>query len=239
MKKIAVSLLLGLSVSSMAGTLMFKDGYSLSKVKIISISNGRITIEKDKGRKFYRLNSIKSYYSTDVNLSNTSDPNDYAKYKVTVFNIKAPEKGLNSKKKPTEFTFGYNISRSKSSSKKIRAPYFYLYILTRGKDEYSHRRIYKYYKPKMAKPKGKGYDEAAILAKVNDFKRPIWHADRKNLHGGITGRQVKFSLKGVKNRKVLAWRLEVWGDSGLVYQKDEVQYQDLKVGKKWWSRIRD
>ena len=240
MKKSATLFFLFLfSLYSMAGTIIFKSGSILSKVKIISIANGTVTVEKDKARKFYKLKLIKSYYSTDLSSSTTTDPNDYAKYKVSVFNIKVPKKGVNTKKKTSLFSFGYNIICAKSSSKKLRAPYFYLYVLTHGKDEYSHRHIYKYCKPKMAKPKGKGYDEAAIISKLNNFKRPIWHSDRKDLHGGITGREIKFELKGIKNRKVLAWCLEVGGDSELVYHKDEVMQPDYKVGKKWWRRQRD
>lgn len=230
---------LALSASSQAGTLMFKNGSVISKVKLISIANGTITIEKDKARKFYNWKTVKAYYSTNISNVNNTAPDDFAKYKVTVFNIKSPKKGVNAKDKTSKFTFGYNVNRSKSSSKRLRSPYFYLYILTRGKDDYSHRHVYRYYKPKSAKPKGKGYDIAAILAKLSNFKRPVWNSDRKDLQSGITGRKVTFYLKGVKERKVLAWRLEVWGDSDIVYQKSEVQYPEYKVGKNWWRRIRN
>ena len=238
-KTIPLCLALFFSLSSMGATIIFKSGAKISKVKLISIANGMVTIEKDKAQKSYRLKLLKAYYLTDIESSNNAIPDEYAKYKITVFNIKAPKKGTDIKKRTSKFSFGYNISRSKGSSKKIRAPYFYLYILTHGKDEYSHRHIYKYYKPKMAKPKGKSYDVAAILTKLNDFKRPIWHSDRKNLHGGIAGRKIEFPLKGVKSKKVLAWRLEVWGDSELLYQKTEKQYPEVKIGKNWWRRLKD
>ncbi|NOY75678.1 MAG: hypothetical protein GXP32_07780 [Kiritimatiellaeota bacterium] len=239
MKKTFVfSLLLLFTLSSMAGTLFFKNGSIVSKVKLISIANGVVTIEKDKARVFYKLKTVKAYYSTNVTSVGNNDPREFSKYKVVVSNIKAPKKGVDHKNKTSVFTFAYDVNKKSKSLKKIRAPYFYLYVLTTESDEYGHRRVYRYYVPKIAKPKGKGYDEAAIMAKLSDFKRPIWNSDRKDFHGGLSGRKISISLKSVKKRKVLAWRLEVWGDSEMVYQKSEVQYPESRVGKKWWRRIR-
>jgi len=239
-KIISISLLaFALPIWMSAGTLFFKDGSSLSGVKIISISDGDIIIEKDRTKKSFGLRTIKAYYSTDIKSATNSTPDQFAGYRVTVFDIKAPKKGVDSKDKTAKFTLRYNISRKGGSTKTIRVPYFYHYILTNGKDEYSRRQVYSYYVPKQAKPKGKGYDMAAILARLNDFSRPVWHHDRENFHGGLMGRKIEFELRGVKDRKVLAWRLEVWGNSKRLYQKTEVQYPSAKVGKKWWKRLKD
>ena len=240
MKKIAfISFLAAFSATSMAGTVFFKDGRALSKVKLISIAKGIITLERDGARKFYPVGKFKAYYSTDISLESQETPDTYVKYKVTVGNITCPSKGLNSKKKPSLFQFDYSVVKQKSKSKKLKVPYIYLYVLTTGKDEYSNRRVFRYYKPKMAKPKGKGYDVAAILEKLSEFKRPNWSSERmENNARHLLGRKVAIPLKGIKNRKILAWRLEIWGNSDIVYQKGEVCRPEYRVGKKWWMRIR-
>lgn len=240
MKKIVfLSLFAAFSATSIAGTIFFKDGKALSKVKLISIAKGIITLERGGTRKFYPVGKFKAYYSTDISLESQETPDNYVNYKVTVVNISCPSKGLDSKKKPSLFKFEYSVVKQKSKFKKLKAPYIYLYVLTTGKDEYSHRRVFRYYKPKTAKPKGKGYDVAAILEKLSEFKRPNWSTERlENRARNLMGRKVSIPLKGIKTRKILAWRLEIWGNSDIIYQKSEVCRPEYKVGKKWWMRIR-
>jgi len=225
--------------SASAGTIFFKDGTSLSGVTIVSISDGKIIVEKSKTRKSYSLKTVKSYYNTDVPTGGAA-PNKCAKYKVTVLDLKIPKKGVDSKGKTAVVELQYSIHKE-GAGKPIRAPYAYLYILTRGKDEYSGRKVHFYYLPKKSKPKGKGYDEAAILEKVLDFGRPTWNSDRKNIKGGLNGRVAKFPLKGVGDKKILAWHLEIWGDKEKVVEKDGKGDFDLKgasVGKDWWKRMK-
>jgi len=231
--------LLWASFSASAGTLFFKDGSSLSGVTIVSISDGKIIIEKSKTRKSYPLKSIKSYYDTDVPTGGEA-PDKCADYKVTILDLKVPKKGVDSKGKTAVVELQYSIHKD-GSGKSIKVPYAYLYVLTRGKDEYSGRKVHFYYLPKQAKPKGKGYDEAAILEKVLDFGRSTWNSDRKNIKGGLNGRVAKFPLKGVGDKKVLAWHLEIWGSKGKLLEKDGKGDFDLKgghVGKDWWKRLK-
>ncbi len=221
-----------------AGTIIFKDGSSLSGVTLVSISDGRVVIEKSKVRKTYPLNSIKSYYNTNVG-GEGNGPDKYAKYKVHVIDMKVPKKGVNSKGKTSVAELDYSVEKT-GPEKVIRVPYAYLYVLTRGKDEYKGRETHFYCMPtKHAKPrKSKGYDEAAIMARVLDFGRPTWGLHRKDLHGGLKGRVAKFVLKGIGNRKILAWHLEIWGDKEKVVDKTEIVYPEAGVGKQWWKRMR-
>jgi len=234
-----VAVFLAGAVSASAGTIFFKDGSSLSGVTIVSISDGKMIVEKSKTRKSYPLKSIKAYYGTDV-ATDGGAPDKYAEYKVSVLDLKIPKKGVDAKGKTAVVELQYSIHKE-GKEKAIKVPYAYLYILTRGKDEFSGRKVHFYYLPKKSKPKGKGYDEAAILEKVLDFGRQTWSSDRKNIKGGLNGRTAKFPLKGVGDKKILAWHLEIWGGKEKVVDKSGVGDFDLKgakVGKEWWKRLK-
>ena len=184
------------------------------------------------------MKSVKSYYNTDIANSGAGSPDKYAKYKVHVLGMKVPKKGVNSKGKTSVAELDYSIEKT-GPEKVIRVPYAYLYVLTNGKDEYKGRKVHVYYMPaKYAKPKGKGYDEAAIMVKVLDFGRPTWGSQHKDLHGGLKGRVAKFVLKGIGKREILAWHLEIWGDKEKVVDKSEVLSLGAGVGKQWWKRMR-
>jgi len=221
---------------SFAGTLIFKDGTKISGVTIVSISDGKMVIEKDKAKRQYPIKKLRAFYQTDLSDSNDM-PDEFADYNVSILDIQVPKQGVDSKKKSSKAIIEYSISR-KGSKHRIKFPYFYFYVITPGKNEVSGRKVYRYYYPKQAKPKGKAYDEAAILAELADFGRPVWNAKNRNLKGKLNGRKVEFSLKSIGKRKIIAWHLEVWGnDKKLIDKSGNVMNLDgRRVGKRWWKR---
>lgn len=231
------------SYSIFAGTIFFKDGTKISGVEIISISDGKVVIEKDKSKRSYAVGKIKSYYGTDIEGGGGEAVGSFSDYKVSIISVDMPKDGYKSKSKKkkkrtttTKCEVEYSISR-KGKSKRIKVPYFYLYVIVPGKDEVSGRSVYRYYYPKHAKPKGKDYDEAAIMKELLDFGRPVWNSDHHRVKGGLHGKKVSFNLSGIKNRKIIAWRLEVWGGDTMVAEKEEKirGLNNKKVGKNWWK----
>jgi len=222
----------------LAGTIFFNDGSKLSEAEIISISEGEIIIEKDKTQKSYSLKDVKAYYNTDIDTGGDSDPQKYVDYKISILSINVPkngEKKVGSKMKTDSVEIEYTISKKGGDGERFKVPYFYLHVLTPGKDEFDGRKVYSYYYPKNAKPKGKSYDVAAILAEVQDFGRPTWDIDRSKVRTSLLGKKINIDLKSVGERKILAWHLEVWGNEDKIYEKDEVQYPEAGIGKNWWK----
>ncbi len=223
--------------ASFAGTLIFKNGTRISGIEIVSISGGQIIIEKDKTKKTYAVSKLKSFYRTDLKSTTEDMPGEFADYTVKIIDVKMPKKGVDSKGKTSKCEINYTISK-KGKGEKVKVPYFYLYVITPGKNEVSGRQIYRFIYPKQAKPKGKGYDEAAIMAKLTEFSRPTWHSDRHNLRGKLHGKTISFELSGVKKRPILAWHLEIWGNGEKLVSKDQnmMQLNGHKVSKNWWKK---
>lgn len=223
--------------ANFAGTLIFKDGTRISGIEIVSISDGQMIIEKDKAKRTYAVSKLKSFYRTDLKGDTGEMPGKFADYTVKIFDVKMPEKGVDSKGKTSKCEIEYSISK-KGKGEKVKVPYFYLYVITPGKNEVSGRQIYRFVYPKQAKPKGKGYDEAAIMAELAEFSRPTWHPRRHNLRGKLKGKSISFELSGVKKRQIIAWHLEVWGNDEKLVSKDKnmMHFNGHKVGKNWWKR---
>ena len=239
MKKILIISVLLLICSAMfAGTLIFKDGTKISGVDILSISDGQIIIEKDKAKRTYAISKIKSFYGTDVGGTAEEVPGEFADYTVKLLDVKMPKKGVDTNGKTTTCEIQYSIAR-KGESKRIKVPYFYLFVITPGKNEVSGREVHRYFYPKQAKPKGKDYDEAAIMAKLSEFSRPVWDAENNNLRGKLQGKEITFELSGIKDRPILAWYLEIWGNTEKQESREEdmMQMEGRKVGKNWWKRL--
>lgn len=236
MRKLLLSAVVMLfSFANFAGTLFFKDGNKLSGVEIISINDGEIIIEKDKGKRNYSLSKIKSFFQSDIAEDSGEVPGDFADYKVKIIDIKVPKKGTD-KKKTAVVEIEYAISK-KGSSKKIKKPYFYLYVMTPRKDG-DGKRVYRYYYPKDAKPRGKDYDEAAIMAELQDFKRDYWRSKHMSLKANLSCRKIEIPLKSIGSRDVLAWHLEVWGNTEKLVDTGE-DIRNLhwrKPVKNWWKK---
>ena len=221
-----------------AGTIFFKNGNKLSHIKIISISDGEIVLEKNRTRKTYSLKVFKAYYEADIKEGEEASPDKYIDYKVHIINIKVPKKGVDSKKKKESIEIQYTISKKSGSGKKMKVPYFYLYVLAADNDGDEHRKIYSYYTPKKAKLKSKGYDVASIISRVLDFSRPELRIENMDARNQLMGKTVKMVLTGMADRKVLAWHLEVWGNKEKVYEKSSIESPERGIGKNWWKRSR-
>lgn len=229
-----------------AGTISFKekDGSvtTLANVDIVSIKDGYIVIEKDKKRRSFSLNSISSFSPSDTSSAGVerSIPGEFSDYKITISEVKAPSRGSDRDGKSNTFEFSYTITRTNPEINRIKTPYVYLYILVPPGSDSGEWEVLSYSYPAKAKPKGKGYDEAAILEVVKKFDRPIRNEDERhhNLNKELKSfgdETVKFDLKNVKSRKLLAYHIEIWGNDSIVAEKNWKDF-DTKVGDKWWQR---
>lgn len=238
-----------------AGTLIYKSGSEekqnvMGDVKIVSIAKGTITIEKGGGIRTIPLNQLISYYDSDIEGGTYED--NTCDYTVTVRKVDMPKTGYDTKNikgsdKKTrsvsecEIEFSIGKKPEKGESTAIRMPYFYLYVLTTGTEQYGRRPVYTYYYPKDAKIATKVYDEAKIMEALNSMKRPRIYYDNESHLEGTVGRlnggykPVKISLKGVKEKKIIAYHLEIWGKNKMVAEKDWKD-SSYKTGKDWWKK---
>ncbi len=222
-----------------AGTITFKDGTRISDAEVVSIKDGKIVIKKDKKERTFDIKNIESYYGTDLGDSGGAIPGEFAEYKVNILDIKMPDRGEDSKGKTDTCDVKYSITRTEPGKNKIKAPYFYLYVLTTPADGDGERQIYSYYYPNDAKVKGKGYDEAAILKKVNGFNRRVINYDEvnpKTSMKNIGGREINFELDGIDKRRIIAYRLDVWGNDKKAVEKTW-KHMDYKVSDRWWEHL--
>ena len=126
---------------------------------------------------------------------------------------------------------------------KFTIPVFYLFVLTTSSKSYGQRPIYTYYYPDEAKIKSSTYDEAKIIEAVTSMDRPrIYHGGRTRLGkiGKLTSasgyRPAIIPLKGIKNQKIIAYHLEIWGKDKMIATKDWHDSTRHNVGKDWWKR---
>jgi hypothetical protein len=232
--------ILSAAIVTHAGTIAFKDGTTLSEAEIVSIKDGEIKIRKDKKERTFKLNTITSFYSTDTGSDSGEIPGDFADYKVTIDDVKMPNKGEDTKGKDEKCVVSYTITRIDSKKDRIKVPYFYLHVLSSPAPDNpdGERNRYSYYHPDNAKPKGKGYDEAAIIQKVKSFDRRI--VDYNEIAAGRTvknlgDRKIGFDLKKIGKRTIIAYYLEVWGNDARITEKNW-KHLDHKIADRWWER---
>lgn len=256
---ITLFVLMGCICAVRGGTIIYEDksltGQSaeerkrvISDVKILSISKGYIVIEKDRATKRIPASWLKEYYDTDLKNAETGLlDDDTAEYDVRINKVDMPEYGQTKKNKDTTYCeISYRISKNDKERKtdKVKRPFFYLYILTSGPNEYGNSNIYCYYWPKEAKIKGKSYDRAQMLDKVASLKRTVIYVghnpalqydmdNKKKLGASSNDSEIKIKLSGIKGRRILAYHLEVWGKKDIVTEKDW-QTTGVRIGKKWW-----
>ena len=218
MRQLVVISILGLFTAINAGTIMFKDGNSISGVKLLSIIDGRINIQKGKEKKSYNLKKIKSYYTTDISEKNSEklDNLKYDEYKVSVDDVKLKNRNKKKDKLGVNCEIEYSIHPT-DKDKPIKRPYFYLFVLVKKKK--SSSQVLRFCLPREAEPKGKLYDEAAIIKKLTLADRSRFNKNQKKLSGGMNGRKKIFHLNNIKLKNIVAWHLEVWGNSGKCVSK--------------------
>jgi hypothetical protein len=264
---LVVGLALFYSLTVLGGTLVYEDRSikdkdpkkrlrRVSKVKIVSISDGVVILEKNGATRRIPLKMLKGYYSTDLQGGGDGDFDDNtAEYTIQISNIDVPKSGYKKSKgkkkrsrKVTKLVIDYRLVKQDKVRKtsRIRRPYVYLYIYTSGANEYHNSNLFKYYFPKQAKIKNKVYNRAEIMSAVASFKRPIINLNdfyNQKYHSGshrkltkIGGdRRAEIEMKGIKSRKILAYHLEVWGKQDIIVEKDWHE-PGITLGKKWWIR---
>jgi len=218
MRLFAVICMLGLFSVVNAGTIMLKDGTSVSGVKLLSIVDGKMNVQKGKEKKSYNLKKVKAYYTTDISdkRSEKLDNTKFDEYEVVVDNVVFKSKNEKKDKPGVNCEVEFSI-RQKDKDKPIKRPYFYLYVLVKKKK--SPSRVLRFCLPRDAEPKGEMYDEAAIIKKLTSSERGRFNKKQKKLSGGLTGRKKVFHLNNVKLKNIAAWHLEVWGNSGRCVSK--------------------
>lgn len=244
MKKIILCSLLSITLPCLGGTLLCKDGSKITNIKIVSIREGGIVIEKDGGKRTIPLSKIEEYFDSDIKTDNSADEvMGFSDYTVSITDIKMPKDGKDKDGETNNCEITFQVMhKGDSKTNKIRAPYFYLYVLVHGNSEYGNREVLRFTHPKEAKVSSKKYDKAAIMSILDSFKRPnMWigpHSGYNNgpnsLSKGTGEVKIELPLKSVKNRKILSYHLEVWGNDSIIAEKDWSDF-GIKAGK-WWER---
>ncbi|MDD5727063.1 MAG: hypothetical protein PHV59_00735 [Victivallales bacterium] len=256
-RKTILILFLGVWFAALdAGTIVYKtspkdEEHILSDIKIISIAKKTVTIKYGSGVRTIPLGYLVSYYDSNIKIGDFAD--NTCDYSVTISSVEMPATGyeykkVNKKKKKTtgecEIEFSVSKKTEKGKSKNIRMPYFYLFILTTSTESYGRRPVYTFCYPDEAKVNLKTYDEARIIEVVNAMERPLLYNDgastrlgtgHKSLSYASGCKPISISLKGIKDRRIIAYHLEVWGKKEMVVQKD---WKDstYKIGNNWWKR---
>lgn len=254
MRKFAVFAVLGMLAGSAlnAGTVIFKDGTQLTDVEIISIADGHVMLDKDGIKKRVGIGKIKAYSNKDIDtLGDTAELEKFADYDITVEVDMADCGRLSSskrkKQKYPECDIKFRVRRKGENAavKRVKWPFFYLFVMTSGGDGDGRHPIYQYYYPKKAKYRADGYDQAAIIGNLRRYDRPVIHLGNKRFmeddsggkidSGQRSGREFKLTMKDVMDKRILAWHLEVWGDDSVIFEKDW-HMAGFNPRKKWWDR---
>ncbi|MDD2480271.1 MAG: hypothetical protein PHS31_10310 [Victivallaceae bacterium] len=233
-----------------AGTIIYKpnkesEPLQVSNVKIISIEGGVITMEINGGKERIRVNQLTGYYDTDLKTGSGFDDNT-SDYAISVMERNVPKRAeeKSGKTKSVQyFEFSYTISPKYEKDRNqnaVKQPYFYLYVMTEGSSNIGERPIVLISYPKDASVRAKGYDRAAILEKVNSSKRQNMHFNR-GTGGGLSrgwGREIKIPLNRIRNkdRNIIAWRLEVWGKTDMIYEKTWTE-PGSRISTNWWTKM--
>ena len=234
-------LFIGSLINSYAGTLIFKNNTSINKVKIIGISKGRIYIDKKGVKKNYLLKNVKAYYNEDIEIDSAVEKKLSA-YRVRIQKVAFVKTGKSktNRKKALKIHLGLSVGRSKNGKRIFRKPYIYAYLLTEstasgGEDNLRDRKVYVYAYPKDAKVSLKGYDVSKIMGKVLASDRKI--IDYETVSDGFSSYKVNMPLKSLKNRKILAYRVEVYSNNQL--SAVDVKQLDLasRFADKWWQSV--
>ncbi len=237
---ILLFLFCGIILNSYAGTLIFKNNKVISKLKIISISKGRIFVEKKDVRKNYSLLSIKAYYDEDID-ANSALIGILTPYKANLSRINVPEVGKSTKskkKKGVELKLSLTLGASKTKTKKIRKPYVYVYLLTEsvGEDNITDRQVKVLAYPRAAKVSLKGYDVGKIMKEVLDSGRKTVDANGLSSFSDIV---IKLPTSSVGKRKIVAYYIEIYGNYDLIYKTTRKVglSSSFHLPKKWWESV--
>lgn len=228
---------------SMAGTLIYKnnkgDVKRASGLKIQTIDRDRMVVRIGSGTEVIHLSRVVKYYDTDIKLNGDFD-DDSGEYTVRLSQptMNQPKKGGRK-----ELLVPYSIVKNAGvkMGAKLRQPYFYLFILC-SNDETYQRKVVTSCFPQSARASMKGYDEAKMLEKVLAMDRPDFYSADASIMGMSKtsrrmggSREAKIPLNSLRNDKVIAWYLVVWGKDSIV-ATESWREPGRNIGKNWWIR---
>ena len=237
---------IGFVAETIAGTLVYKVNKDnekiISDIKILSIDKKQIVLKVGNGMERSPLTSLVKYYDTDIKIGSVFDDGS-SEYDIQIVNIKKPvsKTGLTGSKKDkvtSNIEIEYNISTKDSNVKNRRAikhPLFYLYVLTT--DSNNKRKIFIYNYPESAKCNFKNYDEALMMEKALSSEREAMvfeHGRWSN--NSFFGIKHKFLLDGIKERKIIATYLIVWGKDKIIYEGGEIWDHSYSINPDWHTR---
>ena len=237
------------------GTLIYKNSQKekkiISEIDIVAIDKNIFTIQIGKTTRTIPYSNVIKYYDTDINLNLSFDDNT-ADYDIYASHVKMPmnnkgitvhKGGKKAGKQVNKVTVDYSIQmkKLKNQSNAIKAPYFYLYVLTSSSNN-SGTSLYCFSYPEKAKIRNtKNYNEALMLEKVLSSERHNHNADYV-LHGnGIkkANNTATFELTGIGNREIIAYRLVVWGKDDIIFEKNEILNMRYNISKHWYLHAKN
>lgn len=219
-----------------AGTVMMKDGTTVSDVIVVSIEEGKMTVSKDGRNVTIPMSRIKGYYHTDFGGSG-GELEIFSDYTVSLANI-AIKSDSSKNRKSSNCEISYSITRvgENRQHKRIRAPYFYLYVMLAADKDSGNREVQFYYYPKDARVGSKSgiNDRGALMKTLSSFDRSIVHLD--HLRSNIGDRKITIPLKSARERKIIAYKLEVYGATDIVAERE---WRDpghmISKNNQWWK----
>jgi hypothetical protein len=231
---------------TIAGTLIYKvnkeDEKVVSEVKILSIDKKQIVLKVGNGMERIPLTSLIKYYDTDIKIGSAFDDGS-CEYDIQIVGIKKPasKTGFSGSKKEkivSNIEIEYNIStkdKTIQSRKGIKHPHFYLYVLT--SDNNNKRKVFVYNYPESAKCNFKNYDEALMMEKaLASDRESMFFEHGKWSSNSFWGIKHKFPLEGIKDRKIIATYLIVWGKEKIIYEGGEIWDHLYSINPDWHTR---
>ncbi len=228
------------------GTLIYKIGENeekiVSDITILSINNKQVVLKVGNGIERIPLSALIKYYSTDIKIGSAFDDGSQ-EYDVQVRNIKKPASrtGYSGSKKnrtTSELEVEYDIrlkNNVKNKKRSIKTPHFYLYLLTMDKS--NKRKIFIFHYPDQAKCNFKNYDEALMMEKAFSSERESIYLDYgNNKNNALSWQTQKFVLDGIKERRIIASYLIIWGKDRIVYEGGEIWDQMESISPDWFTR---
>lgn len=250
MKKfITAALLLTISISAFCGTIIYRNSQKekkiISEIDIVSIDKNIITFKIGKTTRTLPFSSMLKYYDTDINMNLAFDDNT-SDYDIYVTNVKLPpnnrgittrNSGKKGKKQVNKITLDYAVSmkNQKNQRRAIKAPYFYLYILTSSQN-HSGTSLYCFSYPEVAKIRNtKNYNEAAMLERVLSSDRPNYNSEFIMYGKGMNGvrRSATFELNGIGNREIIAYHLVAWAKDDIAFTENKIVNRRYNISKNW------
>ncbi|MDD3153467.1 MAG: hypothetical protein PHS41_01260 [Victivallaceae bacterium] len=235
----------GILFAAGAGTVVYRvngSEKSISDAKLISIDNKIVTFKYNGGTQQISVGNLVKYYDSDSGISGGAFDDGTLDYNVSIRDVTMPERGMTSSHKNrvvAEAKIRYVVDPKLEKNRKmvIREPYFYLFVLSESKDG-SRRAHHVFSYPAAAKYRTKYYNEPDILKQINSPDRAHISGGNFNTLGGLSGeKSFKIALKGIGERKIVAYTVIAWGKDREAGRKNWTR-SGLSVSENWFMRIR-